>query len=147
MDIAEHRRGAYRITTDKAQLDVPLIHKFLSEESYWATGRTLGTVQTSIDHSLCFGVFEGATQVGFARVVTDRATFAWVCDVFILPSHRGLGLAKWLIESIVSHPAIHGLRLTLLATRDAHGLYERYGGFAPLDNPERWMAKWNRAST
>lgn len=101
-------------------------------------------VQRSIENSLCFGVYQGYQQVGFARVVTDFATFAWLCDVYICETHRGLGLAKWLVGTIVRHPDLQGLKLFLLATRDAHTLYARYGGFAPLTAPGKWMNRINQ---
>jgi GNAT superfamily N-acetyltransferase len=142
----ERQRGPYRLTTDKDALQIEVIHDYLSRDSYWAAGRPLETVRRSIEHSLCFSIFFEDSQVGFARVVTDRATFAWVCDVFVLEAHRRRGLGQWLVESVVSHPDLAGLRLTLLATRDAHGLYERYGGFAALEEPGRWLARWNRSS-
>jgi GNAT superfamily N-acetyltransferase len=132
-------RGPFRISTDKSQLDIPFIHHWLSTVSYWAQGRSLETVQLSIEHSLCFGVYEAERQVGFARVVTDYATFAWLCDVFILEDYRGHGLGKWLIETITVQPVLQPL-LFLLATRDAHGLYEQYGDFEPLPAPDRWMS-------
>ncbi len=100
-------------------------------------------VQRSIEHSLCFGVYHGTQQVGFARVVTDYATFAWLCDVFVLESHRGQGLGKWLIESVVAHPDLGGRVSLLLATRDAHELYRRYGGFEIVPVPEKWMIRRN----
>ena len=137
----EAQRGPFRVSTDKSQLDIPLIHHWLSTVSYWAQGRSLETVQRSIEHSLCFGVYEARRQVGFARVVTDYATFAWLCDVFILEDYRGHGLGKWLIETVTSQPMLQAGRLFVLATRDAHGLYQRYGGFEPLPAPERWMAR------
>lgn len=139
----EHQRDGYVLSTDKTKLNIGLIHDFLSNASYWARGRPLLVIQKSIEHSLCFGVYAGAQQVGFARVVTDYATFAWLCDVFILESHRGLGLGKWLVECIVAHPELLGLRSLLLATRDAHGLYLRYGGFRGLEAAERWMIRRN----
>lgn len=132
------QRRPFCISTDKSQLDIPLIHRWLSTVSYWAQGRSLETVQSSIEHSLCFGVYEGQRQVGFARVVTDTATFAWLCDVFILEEYRGNGLGKWLIETITAQPALQPM-LFLLATRDAQGLYAQYGDFEPLAAPERWM--------
>lgn len=141
MSAIEYRRDNYTINTDKAKLDLAVMHDFLSRRSYWAQGRPLHVVETAIEHSLCFGVYDGAQQVGFARVVTDYATFAWLCDVFILESHRGQGLGKWLIESITAHPDMQGRRLFILATRDAHELYRRYGGFQELDAPERWMVR------
>lgn len=141
----EVRRGEYLISTDRARLDVDLISTFLSERAYWAPGRPRAVVERSLANSLCFGVYAGAAQAGLARVVTDYATFAWVCDVFILEAHRGQGLSKWLIETVVAHPELQGLRRMLLATRDAHGLYQRHGGFAPLHAPERWLERGDPA--
>ena len=141
MDTFEQRRDGFLISTDKARLDIPLIHHFLSTQAYWSLGRPLASVQTSVEHSLCFGVYEDDQQVGFARVVTDYSTFAWLADVFILPSHRGRGLSKWLVECIVTHPILRDLRRILLATRDAHELYRRYGGFETVQQPERWMVR------
>lgn len=136
---SECRRERFSISTDQARLDVGLIHGYLSERSYWAQGRSLAVVERSIEHSLCFGMYEGDRQVGFARVVTDYATFAWLCDVFILASHRGQGLGKWLVECIVACPE---LRVKFwLATHDAHELYRRYGGFEGLQNPEKMMVR------
>jgi GNAT superfamily N-acetyltransferase len=132
------RRGDFLISTDPARLDILLIHDFLSNDSYWAAGRPLEVVRGSLANSLCFGLYERGQQVGFARVVTDQATFAWLCDVFVLEPYRGRGLSRWLIECVMGHPALGGLRRFLLATRDAHGLYERYG-FTPLADPTRFM--------
>ncbi len=132
----EQRRGNYLISTDPARLDLAVIHAFLTN-SYWAKGIPLATVLTSLDHSLCFGVYEGDRQVGLARVVTDYATFAYLADVFILASHRGQGLSKWLLECVVGHPDLQGLRRWLLMTRDAHGLYQKVG-FRSLPSPE-WV--------
>lgn len=137
----EESREEYTISTDPRRLDVGVIASYLANDSYWAQGRSLDIIHRSILNSLCFGVYEGAVQVGFARVVTDYATFAWLCDVFILHSHRGLGLGKWLVECVVAHPDLQGLKNFVLATRDAHELYRRYGGFQPLDKPERWMIR------
>jgi len=130
-------RGAYSISTDPALLDRPLIHALLSG-SYWAGGIPRETVDRSIEGALCFGVYEGASQVGFARVITDRATFAYLADVFVLESHRGQGLAVWLMEAIRSHPDLQGLRRWILMTRDAHGLYEK-SGFRTIQDPSRCM--------
>ncbi|MFZ6029627.1 MAG: GNAT family N-acetyltransferase [Chloroflexota bacterium] len=135
-------RDGYTISTDRERLDIHGIHRWLNESSYWAQGRPLETVQRSIDNSLCFGVYDGEQQVGFCRVVTDYATFGWLCDVFVLESHRGRGLSKWLIETVVAHPDLCNIRRLLLATRDAHTLYRRYGGFESLQNPERWMDRF-----
>lgn len=132
------QRGDFSISTDPALLDLPLIHDFLANRSYWAAGRPLETVRRSLDNSLCFGLYERGRQVGLARVVTDRATFAWLCDVFVLEEFRSRGLSKWLIESVLAHPSLQGLRRILLATRDAHGLYERFG-FASLAEPTRFL--------
>jgi GNAT superfamily N-acetyltransferase len=132
------RQGDFLISTDPGLLDVPLIHDFLASRSYWATGRPLETVRRSLDHSLCFGLYERGRQAGFARVVTDRATFAWLCDVFVLETYRGRGLGKWLVGCVLRYPAFQGLRRFLLGTRDAHGLYERYG-FTPLADPTRFL--------
>ena len=141
MSIIEYHRDGYSISTDKSKLNIDIIHHYLSEESYWAQGRSMDTVRKTIDHSLCFGVYADDRQVGFARVVTDYATFAWLADVFILESHRGLGLSKWLVESIVANPDLQNLKNFLLATSDAHELYRRYGGFEALEKPEKWMIR------
>jgi GNAT superfamily N-acetyltransferase len=141
MDIIEYRRGQYLISTDKSKLDLEVIHTFLSTESYWAQGRLMEVVRASIDGSLCFGVYDGERQAGFARVVTDGATFAWVCDVFVVQAHRGRGLSKWLVESVVACLDQAGVRRILLATRDAHELYRRYGGFDSLQAPDRWLER------
>jgi GNAT superfamily N-acetyltransferase len=114
---------------------------FLSR-SYWAQGRTRDVIERSIEHSLCFSLYAGDRQIGFARVVTDRATFAYLCDVFIDESHRGQGLGKWLMSAVMNHPDLQGLRRWTLATRDAHGLYKQFGWTA-LKNPGRWMELYN----
>jgi GNAT superfamily N-acetyltransferase len=139
--IAEWKRDEYRISCDREQLDLQLIHEYLSRRSYWAQGRSFEQVQRSINNSLNFGVFSGNEQLGFARVVTDYTTFAWLADVFILEPYRGRGLSKWLIEVIVSHPQLQGLRRWLLATRDAHDLYRRFG-FKALEDPARWLERF-----
>jgi GNAT superfamily N-acetyltransferase len=130
----------YIIDTDKARLDLSLIHQFLSQESYWAQNVPLDIVERSIENSLCFGVYQGNNQVGFARVITDQATFAYLCDVFVLPEHRGKGLSKQLIGTISNWPSLQGLRRWVLATRDAHTLYEQFG-FTALDKPEIFMQR------
>ena len=133
----EVAKGRYSITTDPERLDIDAIHAFLSR-SFWAEGIPRDLVAKAIAHSLCFGLFDGAAQVAFARVVTDRATFAYLCDVYVLESHRGRGLGKWLIETVMDHPDLQGLRRFQLVTRDAHGLYARHGFAAPR-HPERQM--------
>ena len=140
----EIHKDGYLISTDKSKINVDAIHLFLSERSYWALERTRETVVTSIENSLCFGVYtEDGSQAGFARAVTDYATFAWICDVFILESYRGRGVSKWLVETIVECPQLNGVRQMLLATRDAHELYREYGGFVPLFGLEGWMERMN----
>jgi GNAT superfamily N-acetyltransferase len=129
--------GKYSITTDQEKLDLDAIHAFLSR-CFWAEAIPKETVAKSIANSLCFGLFDGGSQVGFARVVTDRATYAYLCDVYVLESHRGHGLGKWLIETVMAHPDLQGLRRFQLVTRDAHGLYSRHGFAAPA-HPERHM--------
>jgi GNAT superfamily N-acetyltransferase len=136
----EWHRGDYTISTDNGRLEIPTIHYYLSNESYWAQGRSVETVQLALENSFNFGIYKNDRQVGFARVVTDFATFAWVADVFVLPEHRGQGLAKWLMEIILGHPRLQGFRRWVLATKDAHSLYERFG-FIPLHRPERWMER------
>jgi GNAT superfamily N-acetyltransferase len=136
------QRGEYTIRTERARLNIEMIHDFLSNNAYWAKGRSLETVRRSIENSLAFGVYKVDEQVGFARVVTDYATFAWLADVFILDDHRDWGLGKWLIEVIISHPRLQGFRRWLLATKDAHELYRRFG-FRELDRPERWMERFD----
>jgi len=134
------RRDDYEISTDKSRLDLELIHNYLSNDSYWATGRSREVVERSIENSLPFGIYTQNGQVGFARIVTDYATFAWVADVFVLPEHRGRGLSKWLMEVIIAHPRLQGFRRWVLSTKDAHGLYEKFG-FIPLHRPERGMER------
>jgi GNAT superfamily N-acetyltransferase len=130
--------GEYEISTDPARLDHDLVHRFLSREAYWARGIPRDVVDRCIEHSLCFGVYRGAEQVGFARVVTDRAAIAYLGDVFVVPGHRGRGLGKWLVEAVMAHPDLRGLRRFMLGTEDAHSLYERFG-FRALAHPERMM--------
>lgn len=129
----------YDISTDPERVDIDRVVEFLTVDSYWAKARPRDVIERSFRHSLCFGVYRGAEQAGFARVVTDRAVFAYLCDLFVLPEHRGHGLGKALVQAIVDHPDLQGLRWLLLATYDAHGLYAPFG-FEPLQNPERFMA-------
>ena len=126
------------ITTDKSRLDFDLVHRWLSEESYWAKGIPRDVVQRAIDNALCFAVLDDGKQVGFARVVSDFAVFAYVGDVFVLPSHRGRGLSKQLMQAIREHPSLQKLRRWHLLTRDAHGLYKQFG-FREIENPARHM--------
>ncbi len=133
-------KPTFEISTDKTLLDVETIHRFLSEESYWAQNRTTEQTRTAIRNSLCFGVYLDLRLVGFARVVSDFATFAYIGDVFVLSEFRGRGLSKRLMEAMISHPGLQGLRRWVLATRDAHGLYEQFE-FSILRFPERWMER------
>jgi GNAT superfamily N-acetyltransferase len=137
----EWSRDGYLISTDPSLLDLDAVRGFL-QRSYWAADRPLETVRRSIEHSLNFGLYRASDrrQVGFARVVTDFATFAWLCDVFIDEAHRGQGLGVWLMETVAGYSRLQGLRLWLLGTRDAHSLYEKVG-FKPLGALERWMWK------
>jgi GNAT superfamily N-acetyltransferase len=137
MTFHEVRRERFTISTDRSRLSLDAICDFLSR-SYWAQNRTRETMQRAMEHSLCFGVYEHQLQIGFARVVTDYATFAWLADVFIEEEHRGLGLGKWLVETVIDHPELQSVPRWLLATRDAHELYRRFG-FAALSAPERRM--------
>jgi GNAT superfamily N-acetyltransferase len=137
-EVMEYRRDEFLISTSSERLSLDVIHGFLTS-CYWAKGISREVVERSIEHSLCFGVYDGAgAQVGFARVVSDFATVAYLGDVFVLESHRGRGLSKWLMECIVQHPALQNLRRWILLTRDAHRLYSQFG-FTPLKAPERYM--------
>jgi GNAT superfamily N-acetyltransferase len=133
-------RDSLILTTELHRMDVLAIHSFLSNESYWAAGIPLETVRRSMEHSLCFGVLDGVRQAAFARVITDRATFAYLCDVYVEPDYRGLGLATWLLEAIDAHPELQGLRRWNLVTRDAHPLYAKFGFHAPA-NPAGYMER------
>ena len=136
----ELHKGEYTISTERERLDLEAIHRFISVDSYWGKGRPLEVVRRAVENSLPFGVYRGQELVGFARVVTDYATFAWLADVFVLEAHRGRGLSKWLMEVILSHPELQGFRRWVLATKDAHELYSRFG-FIALHKPERWMER------
>lgn len=136
----ESHRENFLISTDPSLFDIDAICDFLSR-SYWAQNRSREVIELSLQNSLVFGIYDGKRQIGMARIVTDYATFAWLCDVFIHEDYRGKGLGKWLMESIISHPKLHSLRRFLLATRDAHGLYSQFG-FTPMKNPERWMERF-----
>jgi GNAT superfamily N-acetyltransferase len=138
------RRGDYEISTDRSRLDLDAIHAYLSEEAYWSPGVPRDVVERSIERSLNFGLYRGDEQAGFARVVTDYATFAWLADVFVLPARRGAGLGVWLVETIVTHPELRGLRRWTLATADAHELYARFG-FRPVGGDPRFMVLEGRS--
>ena len=127
--------GDYEISTDPARLDIGAMHAYLTR-SYWSPGIPLATVERAARHSLCFGLYERSSgrQVGLARVVTDHATFAYLCDVYVLEAHRGRGLGKFMMQTVMAHPALTGARRAMLGTRDAHGLYAQYGFHAPPDD-------------
>jgi len=141
MKITEWKKDGYLLSTDRAKIGVAAVHQFLSH-SYWAEGIPLELVKRSIDNSLSFGMYNQQKLIGFARVITDFTTFAYLADVFIIPDERGKELSKWLMQVIVDHPCLQGLRRFTLSTRDAHGLYAQFG-FFPFDKPERWMQKYD----
>ena len=130
-------KDQFTITTEKEKFDIEFIHSFLTR-SYWAEGISKELIKRSVDGALCFGLFENDKQIGFARMITDKATFAYLADVFIIEGYRGRSLSKWLMEVIMAHPSLQGLRRMMLATKDAHGLYKKFG-FTPLNNVDRWM--------
>jgi GNAT superfamily N-acetyltransferase len=135
----EWKQNEFVVSTDPARLDVTAIHAFLTR-AYWSEQIPREVIERAVRHSLCFGLFEGNAQIGLARVVTDYATFAYLCDVYVRESHRGRGLGKWLIECVMAHPQLQGLRRFNLVTRDAHGLYARHG-FQSLAKPENHMER------
>ena len=138
----EYHNGKFSIQTDREKLNLDFIHGYLCNQSYWAQGRSYAVVKKSIQNSLCFGLFEGERQIGFARVVTDLATFAWLCDVFVAASYRGCGLGKWLVECVVAHPDLQIVKYILLATQDAHELYRWYGNFESPRAFDKWMVRY-----
>ena len=145
MEYYELKKDEYLLSTDPSKLQVDMIHSYLSKESYWALNIPKETVERSIKNSMPFGLYANGQQVGFARLVTDRTIFAYLADVFILPAFRGKGLSKWMIKFIQSHPELQGLRRWMLATRDAHGLYEQFG-WTTLDEEakKRLMHRHNK---
>ncbi len=144
MNLTIHKDG-FSISTDKAKLDVDAIHDYLSTQSYWAKNIPKERVRMSIQNSYCFGVYEGQRQIGLARLVTDFSTMAYLCDVYILESHRGQGLSKWLIDTIMQAAHLQGLRRWILLTADAHGLYRQFG-WQDVTDPTRWMEIHDKAA-
>jgi GNAT superfamily N-acetyltransferase len=132
------RRDDFVVSDDRSRLDRAAVRRFIAEESYWAMGIPQGMMDKAIDNSLCFGLYRGDAQLGFARVVTDRATFGYLCDVFVESAHRGAGLGKWLVSCLLSHPDLQGLRRLSLMTRDAHELYTAHG-FRPMPDAARYL--------
>jgi len=139
--IIETRQNNLTISTDPVHLDLNAIYEMLTR-TYWAKDRSKEMIERSVQNSLVFGVYDGTRQIGLARVISDYATFAWLCDVFIHEDYRGKGIGKWLMETISAHPDFVGLKRIILATNDAHGLYAQYG-FKPLASPEKWMERIN----
>jgi GNAT superfamily N-acetyltransferase len=143
-NLVDFEKQGYLISTDPAKLDIGVIHQYLSQQSYWAQNIPLEVVQRSIANSFCFGVYYQEQQIGFARMITDKATFGYLADVFILPDYRGKGLSKWLMATIHAHPDLQGLRRWMLGTKDAHGLYKQFG-WAPL--PEEVVGRFMQLHT
>jgi GNAT superfamily N-acetyltransferase len=137
MSYFEREREGFVVSTDPARIDIDAVHAYLTT-SYWATGIPRSVVERSIRGSLSFGLFDGSRQIGFARAITDRATFAYLADVYVLQEYQGRGLGTWLIEVVMAHPELQGLRRFLLVTRNAHGLYNKFG-FHSVQRPERYM--------
>lgn len=132
-------RDNFFISTEKEKLDLEVIYQFLSN-SYWGQGRSFEQIKQAIENSICFGVYQNNAQIGFGRVITDYSLFAYLGDVFILPEYQGNGLGKWLVETILNEPTLVNIKSWLLGTKDAHGLYEKFG-FKPSPNPEKYMVK------
>jgi GNAT superfamily N-acetyltransferase len=145
LQVVQYKNGPFMLSTDRALVQIDRVSEFLAR-SYWANMRDRATIIKSLEHSLCFSLFHEQTQIGLARVITDGATFAYLCDVFIDEAYRGQGLGKWLVECVLQHPDIASVRRVLLVTKDAHGLYEQFG-FQPPKHPERWMEKIISSST
>lgn len=142
METNDVKEGEYLISSNKSRLDLDAIYNYLSKESYWAQNIPLEVVRKSVEGALCFGVFHEDKQIGFARVITDSAVFGYLADVYILEPHRGKGLSKFLMRTILAHPDLQGLRRILLVTSDAHGLYRQFG-FTDVPNPEKFMQLHN----
>jgi len=143
MQLYQTLKNNFIISTEKSEIDIAVVYNYLSKESYWAKNISIDIVTRAIENSFCFGVYKKETsttkvQVGFARVITDRATFGYLADVFITEQYRGIGLSKWLMQEILDHPQLQGFRSWMLGTKDAHGLYEQFG-FKRLQNSERIM--------
>jgi GNAT superfamily N-acetyltransferase len=138
MNHVKAEKGEYLLSTDKSKLDLKMIHEFLSTESHWAKNIPYERVKKSIENSLCFGLYHNEKQIGFARVISDYSTIAYLGDLFILKDHRGMGLSRWMLEVIMNHPDLTGLRRWILVTKDAHDVYQQYG-WAMVARPENWM--------
>jgi GNAT superfamily N-acetyltransferase len=145
MEVIAQHRGDYTISTDNSKLDLPFIHGFLSREAYWSKNIPYEVVQTAANNSLNFGVYHKNRQIGYARVITDYATIAYLGDVFIIQEFRGQGISKWMLENVMNHPGLQGLRRWILLTSDAHELYKKYG-WTEIARPEKWMEKHDPAA-
>ncbi|HLO54119.1 MAG TPA: GNAT family N-acetyltransferase [Saprospiraceae bacterium] len=143
MTVINEYKDAFCISTEKTKLDVDAIHEFLSTKAYWCLNIPKEKVLTSIQHSLCFGVYEDKKQIGFARIITDYSTIAYLGDVYILDEYRGKGLSKWLISTIMDYPSLQGLRRWILLTGDAHELYRKYE-WTDIADPSKWMELHNK---
>src|SRR4030043_1631354 len=141
----EWQRKQISMSTQKSRLGLRMTPHYLYTTAHWAVGRPMSIVRKSIENSLCFGLYDSGTQVGFARLVTDSAIVGWICDMFILPSYQSRRLGRWLVEWMMDHPDIKGFRRILLTTRDAHELYIKYAGFRPLLKPESWLERFNES--
>lgn len=137
MNDAAFLKKGYEISLDKAKLDFDAIYGYLNT-TYWAKGMPVEKLRIALENSMCFGLYHHSAQVGLARIITDKATFAYLCDVYVMDTHRGIGLSKWMMQTILAHPELQGLRRWSLATADAQGLYKQFG-FTPINNPENWM--------
>jgi len=146
-DIFEEQRGDFLLSFDKERLQVDVIEDFIAGQSYWGEGQSRDVIERSLQNSVCLGIYHQGVQVAFARLVTDKATFAWLCDVFVDESQRGQGLGKWLVDAACRYCDSQGIKRTILATRDAQGLYEKYGGFQCLDDPGKWMSRTPKDKT
>jgi GNAT superfamily N-acetyltransferase len=139
----EETRGEYLLSLDKERLQIDVIEDFLARRSYWGKGRSRADILRTIQNSVCFGIYLRGVQVAFARLVTDHVTFAWLCDVYVDDAQQGKGLGKWLVEAVCSFMDEQGIRHSLLATRDAQGLYQDYGGFVPLESPSKYLNRFH----
>ncbi len=142
MEIITEQKGDFCITTDRSKLDLKVIHDFLANQSYWSGNIPFDVVKTAVDNSLNFGLFHHDRQIGYARVISDFSSIAYLGDVFILEEFRGQGHARWLMDKVMTHPCLQGLRRWILLTRDAHELYKKYG-WTPIANPDKWMEKYD----
>lgn len=143
MEILEVSRNGFVISTDKSRLDIAAMHDFLSKEAYWSLNVPIAIIAKTVENALNFGLYEGEKQIGYAKIISDYATIAYLGDVYVLPEYRGRGLSKWLMETVHSHPQLQGLRRWILLTGDAHGLYRQFG-WTDIAAPEKWMERHDK---